>query len=195
MIVNDTTTIPTAETTYADLEDQAKAQIVITKIAAIGEVKYPTSIETIQEARTAYEELTVPQKEMVENYDVLTSAETKYAELEAEANAKKGLSGGAIAGIVIGCFFGLLLIAFIVLFILYKRDQKKEDDKKVIKVAAINNVMVKVEAFFIMIGTKVKALWNKLFKKNEQPAAGETEALAELPSEQAANDEPKEDNE
>ena len=34
---------------------------------------------------------------------------------------KAGLSGGAIAGIVIGCFFGLLLIACVVLFLLHKK--------------------------------------------------------------------------
>ena len=37
------------------------------------------------------------------------------------APEKNGLSGGAIAGIVIGCFFGLLLIACAVLFILHKK--------------------------------------------------------------------------
>ena len=46
-----------------------------------------------------------------------------------------GLSGGAIAGIVIGCFFGLLLIACAVLFILHK--------KGIVNIAFIDKVLKK----------------------------------------------------
>ena len=49
--------------------------------------------------------------------------------------ADSGLSGGAIAGIVIGCFFGLLLIACAILFILNK--------KGIVHIAFIDKVMKK----------------------------------------------------
>ncbi|MBQ9481231.1 MAG: hypothetical protein IJU84_03630, partial [Clostridia bacterium] len=73
----------------------------------------------IDEAKAAYDALTDEQKALVDNANVLTSAEQTYATKEAEAN--KGLSGGAIAGIVIGSVFVLLIIACAVLFILNKK--------------------------------------------------------------------------
>ena len=51
------------------------------------------------------------------------------------APEKNGLSGGAIAGIVIGCFFGLLLITCAVLFILHK--------KGIVNIAFIDKVLKK----------------------------------------------------
>ena len=48
---------------------------------------------------------------------------------------KGGLSAGAIAGIVVGCFFGLLIIACAVLFILHK--------KGIVHIAFIDKVMKK----------------------------------------------------
>ena len=51
-----------------------------------------------------------------------------------------GLSGGAIAGIVIGCFFGLLIIACAVLFLLHK--------KGIVKLAFIDVVIEKVTSLF-----------------------------------------------
>ncbi len=59
-----------------------------------------------------------------------------YAVLFEDAQvADSGLSGGAIAGIVIGCFFGLLLIACAVLFILHK--------KGIVNIAFIDKVLKK----------------------------------------------------
>ena len=75
---------------------------------------------TVEEARAAYDALTPEQKTMVANYETLTIAETTIAERNTQVSAPK-LSAGAIAGIVIGCFFGLLLIACAVLFILHKK--------------------------------------------------------------------------
>ena len=63
-------------------------------------------------------------------------------------DAKTGLSGGAIAGIVIGCFFGLLLIACAVLFILHK--------KGIVKLAFVDAVCAK-------------------FGKKEQPAENDSD--------------------
>ena len=51
-----------------------------------------------------------------------------------------GLSGGAIAGIVIGCFFGLLIIACAVLFILHK--------KGIVKFAFVDAATAKVTGLF-----------------------------------------------
>ena len=160
--------LPVAESTYAALADQAKAKAVKELIASIGEVKYPDSKEAISSARAAYDDLTLPQKELVDNYDLLEKAERDFAEFEEEAN--KGLSGGAIAGIVIGCVLGLCIVCFIVLFLLYKRDQGKDDDKKLIKVAFVNDVMKKTDE-----------LLQKLFKKKEnaEGAKGEEPSDAE----------------
>jgi len=84
---------------------------------------------------------------------------------------KKGLSGGAIAGIVIGSIFGLLIVAFIILFILYKRDNGKDDDKKLIKVPFINKVMAVADDFFAKVAQKTKGLYAKLLKKEDQPTS------------------------
>ena len=69
------TELPAAQVTY----DELAANNVKTLITAIGKVKHPKSKEAIQEARTAYDELTEKQKELVDNYDTLTEAEAIYA--------------------------------------------------------------------------------------------------------------------
>lgn len=59
---------------------------VIAKINAIGEVEYTDESKAkIDEARAAYDALTDAQKALVENYETLTAAEARYAELEAAA--------------------------------------------------------------------------------------------------------------
>ena len=78
---------------YAELKaaadqaaDQAAADEVIAKINVIGEVEYTDACKAkIDEARSAYDSLTGKQKERVTNYDKLTSAEKRYADLKAEA--------------------------------------------------------------------------------------------------------------
>ena len=92
----------------------------------------------VTEARAAYDALTDEQKAKVTNYETLTAAESKLIEINNPE--KKGLSGGAIAGIVIGCFFGLLIIACAVLFILNK--------KGIVKIAFIDTVTEKVTSLF-----------------------------------------------
>ena len=85
-----------AETDYNALKtsadeaaaNQAAADAVIAKINAIGTVAYTTESKTkIDEARTAYDELTGAQKALIpaETLALLTAAETKYAELKAAA--------------------------------------------------------------------------------------------------------------
>ena len=75
-----------AETAYAKLtaseEDKKKAQEVIDKISKIGNVT-KDSEQNIKAAREAYDALTDLQKKLVDNYDVLTAAETKLAMLKA----------------------------------------------------------------------------------------------------------------
>ena len=85
-----------AETDYNALKtsadeaaaNQAAADAVIAKINAIGTVAYTTESKTkIDDARTAYDELTGAQKALIpaETLALLTAAETKYAELKAVA--------------------------------------------------------------------------------------------------------------
>lgn len=57
-------------------------------------------------------------------YD-LTSAEETYDALEIQANAPKGLSGGAIAGIVIACVVFVCGLCVLVLFLLKKKQDKE----------------------------------------------------------------------
>ena len=74
-----------AEKAYAKLtataEDQKKAQEVMDKIKKIGNVT-KDSERDIKDARKAYDALTDLQKLLVDNYDVLTAAETKFAMLD-----------------------------------------------------------------------------------------------------------------
>ena len=74
-----------AEKAYAKLtataEDQQKAKDVMDKISKIGNVT-KDSEQDIKDARKAYDALTDQQKLLVDNYDVLTAAETKFAMLD-----------------------------------------------------------------------------------------------------------------
>ena len=65
--------------------DKAAADPVIEKINAIGTVTLETKT-TIEAARAAYNALTADQKALVRNYDVLTAAEVKLAELKQAAS-------------------------------------------------------------------------------------------------------------
>ena len=76
--------------TNAELEqmaaDQAAANNVIAKINAIGTVAYTDESKAlIDDARTAYDELTDERKKLVTNYTTLTDAETAYDNLKAAA--------------------------------------------------------------------------------------------------------------
>ena len=76
-----------AELTVEELAaDTAAADAVEAKIDAIGEVAFTDASKAkIDEARAAYDALTPAQQALVENADVLTAAEARYAELKAEA--------------------------------------------------------------------------------------------------------------
>ncbi|MBR0510926.1 MAG: InlB B-repeat-containing protein [Clostridia bacterium] len=66
--------------------DIVNANLVKDLIEAIGEVEYTAACKAkIDEARTVYDALTDTQKVLVENYDTLTAAETRYAEIKAAA--------------------------------------------------------------------------------------------------------------
>ncbi len=76
--------LTSAETALAKIENDIKAaESVETMISAIGTVT-KESKSAIEEARAAYDALTDEQKALVENYEVLTTAETEYSELIAE---------------------------------------------------------------------------------------------------------------
>ena len=79
-----------AETAYAKLtaseEDKEKAQEVIDLIDKLKDVT-PDSEKDIEAARKAYDALTDLQKKLVDNYDVLTTAETKLAIYYAASSA------------------------------------------------------------------------------------------------------------
>ena len=79
-----------AEKAYADLiadqADKNAAKAVEDQIAAIGTVSLHSE-DTIVAARQAYEALTDTQKQLVGNYEILTAAEKKLAELKDEAAA------------------------------------------------------------------------------------------------------------
>ncbi|MBQ6165685.1 MAG: hypothetical protein IJK23_14535 [Clostridia bacterium] len=83
--------------------DTAAADAVEAKIDAIGEVAYTDESKAkIDEARAAYDALTPAQQALVENADVLTAAEARYAELKEEAETPdkpaKPTAGGKLHG-------------------------------------------------------------------------------------------------
>ncbi len=115
------TALTTAESSLADLKeakaaDEAAANDVVALIEAIGTVTLDSE-NAIVAARTAYDALTDAQKALVsaEKLTVLTTAESS---LEALKNAPKGC-GSALA--VYGSM-GLLLIAFVPLAFIRKRN-------------------------------------------------------------------------
>ena len=101
----------TAKQTYDNLKvaaeklaaDKAKADIVIAKIAAIGNVEYTeTCKDKIDDASAAYEALTADQKVLVTNLDILNTTKQTYDNLKAAAEklaTDKALADPVIAKI------------------------------------------------------------------------------------------------
>ena len=85
------TTLNNAINTYNDLEDHAYAQHVMDLIDAIGEVKYPDSLEAINKAKNAYDALNETRKALVdkEHLDKLNNAIATYEDLEDQAYAQE----------------------------------------------------------------------------------------------------------
>ena len=120
MLVANKAELPTAEATYDELADQAKAQNVKTLIGAIGTVEYnEESKAKINAARTAYDALTTEQRVYVDNYPVLTAAEAAYAELKAANSFDIGWIA-FIFGMIVLAYFA----AFFVLTKVYGKDGK-----------------------------------------------------------------------
>ena len=93
-LVSNLEVLTTAKQTYETLKaaaeklaaDKAKADPVIAKINGIGNVEYTDVCkEKIDDASTAYDALTVDQKALVTNLDVLTTAKQTYETLKAAA--------------------------------------------------------------------------------------------------------------
>ena len=111
-----------AEAAYKTLDDTAKADAVKALIAEIGAVEYNEETKAkIEAVRAAYEALSGDQKKLVDNYTVLTEAEATYEAKEAEANTPKGLSGAAIAWIVIGSVLVIGIAAFLVFWLVFQK--------------------------------------------------------------------------
>ncbi len=106
-----------------DVTVTESALSVTNKINALPDSKDVTLNDeaAIEKARAAYDSLDADEKALVsqEKLQKLTSDEDALAKLK--ASVPQGLSGGAVAGIVIGSILGLALIACGVLFILHKK--------------------------------------------------------------------------
>jgi len=89
-LVTNYSTLTKARADYnALVENQAKADDVISKIGAIGNVTYTNlSKNMIDAARSAYDDLNDTQKKLVTNYHLLLNAEAKYASLKKAADDK-----------------------------------------------------------------------------------------------------------
>ncbi|MBQ7712332.1 MAG: hypothetical protein IJT69_00800, partial [Clostridia bacterium] len=129
-MVENHVTLPSAETTYQQLEDAAKAGEVKALITAIGEVKYPDSKEPIRKARTAYDALTASQKEIVDNYNVLERAEQTYTALEKEAKAPTGLPTSVKITLVVCSLIALGIAALLVFLFTHKKEEDKKKEKE-----------------------------------------------------------------
>ena len=124
-LVDNANDLTTAESTYVRLENNAKAAEVIALIESIGNVEYTSqSHEAIEAARAAYNALTPEQQALVDNYSVLTVAETTYEQKEIEANA--GVPGGIIAGLVIVTIAIIAAGTFLVMMLMQYNKNKKQ---------------------------------------------------------------------
>ena len=149
------TKLPAAQDAYNDLEDNAKANNVKTLIAAIGKVKHPKSKDAIQEARTAYDELTEKQKELVDNYDTLTEAEEIYASYDKKESVSTAM-GWVIFALVI-----LELLYLACYFILWY--PKAGAVAKKLKLGALKPLLAKIVLFgfidlLLLIGSAASVL-------------------------------------
>ncbi|MBO4572457.1 MAG: Ig-like domain-containing protein [Clostridia bacterium] len=73
---------------FEEEHEESSVNDVIDLIAAIGTVEYTAESKgKIDEARAAYDALTAGQKALVDNYETLTTAESTYAALKAEAES------------------------------------------------------------------------------------------------------------
>ena len=134
--IGDKYTINSNIVLYAQWQDIAVANTV-DLINSIGNVEYTQECKAkIDAARGAYDALSDDLKTKVSNYEVLTAAESTYAEKAAEHSNKnmpgKSLNAGAVVGIVIGCILVLVCCAYVLLFFAFNKFIIK--DGKVVRV-------------------------------------------------------------
>ena len=109
---------------------KAEVDVTIAKINAISEVSYTeASKDQIDEARAAYNVLNDDQKAQVTNYDVLTTAETTYNDLETAANNKQAepTASFPIWAIILIAIVGALLITYFLMFFVFNKWVKLGD--------------------------------------------------------------------
>ena len=134
--IGDKYTINSNIVLYAQWQDIAVANTV-DLINSIGNVEYSSECKAkIDAARGAYDALGDDLKTKVSNYEVLTAAESTYAEKEAAHSSKnmpgKSLNAGAVVGIVFGCIVVLVCCAYVLLFFAFNKFIIK--DGKVVRV-------------------------------------------------------------
>ena len=139
--INDKANVQAAQAKYDALTPTQKEIVsaaVVAKLAAVGNMVAAQEVivsigtidasnpdsEKVAEARAAYDALTAEQKAKVTNYDTLTAAENKL--VENNNPEKQGLSGGAIAGIVIAFVIVLSVIGLLVFSYLKQRKNEKK---------------------------------------------------------------------
>ena len=140
---------------------------VIDLINSLATIEYtPECKAKIDAARAAYNALDDNKKALITNYDLLTQAEATYAQLELEAAvAKNRLSGGAIAGIVIGAIVALLCCAYVLIFFAFNKFIIK--DGKVVRAFILKNNYVSVNLITFKGEKEVRDIEQVFAKKKD----------------------------
>jgi LPXTG-motif cell wall-anchored protein len=121
-------TLTNAETALKALQDaadqaafdKAAADAAMEKISAIGAVTKDSKI-AIEAARAAYNELTIEQKAMVTNYEILTAAEKTLSDLNKPVNPDNPQTGDNTP---VGLFVIMMVASAACLVVLTRRKKK-----------------------------------------------------------------------
>ena len=179
-VTNGTFTMPKSNVTVsatftktAATLNQEAADAVITKITAIGTVAYTTESKMkIDDARTAYDELTGAQKALIpaETLALLTAAETKYAELKAAADS--GTANQNAANAVIAKITAIGTVAYTT------ESKTKIDDARTAydELTGAQKALIPAETLAVL--TKAETDYNALKTSADEAAANQAAADA-----------------